>query len=159
MLATTNPQICSDMYVFLQPFESGLPVETRCTVVFDTLRVRANVIDHAFDAAALISSAPSKLVPCSLPKAPAAQASATLSLDTGGDSATCSNTAIEHDISMSKNVSERASDSTQGNGRRVASTSLNTARATGKRHTYENLIFAVEIDQHKERILDCRIRT
>lgn len=73
----------------------------------DTCRVLAEKIDHAFDAAALISSAPSKFVPCSLPKAPATQASATLSLDTGGDSATCSNTAEGYDRSMKRAINDR----------------------------------------------------
>lgn len=63
----------------------------------------AETIDQAFAAAALISSAPSKFVPCSLPRAPATHASATLSLDTGGDSATCSKTAYCREINRSKN--------------------------------------------------------
>lgn len=45
--------------------------------------------NHAWEAAALISSAPSKVVPCRRPNAPATHARATASLDTGGDSATC----------------------------------------------------------------------
>lgn len=56
---------------------------------------------HACLAAALISSAPSKLDPCNLPNAPATHASATLSLDTGGDKATCRNpTSPSHDSSV-----------------------------------------------------------
>ncbi len=73
--------------------------------------------NHAFDAAALISSAPSKFVPCSLPRAPATHARATLSLDTGGDSATCSSRrGREEQMVNSKYNNKVALSSYQGDG-------------------------------------------
>lgn len=79
----------------------------------------AEIVHQAFDAAALISSAPSKVVPCSLPSAAATHANATLSLDTGGDSATCSDDTVRRGRSQ-KETHKREQSKRQARKRRVA---------------------------------------
>lgn len=87
----TSGHISFQVYVPV-PWSTEQYLEERESTFHNILQIAKSCTRHtiyACPAARLISSAPSKLAPCKRPKAPATQASATLSRDTGGDKATC----------------------------------------------------------------------